>query len=70
MNFGNIGGLETIAEEGVGSNPSSPKMKNGMTDEQAELIDCVAKFIRRNKNLIHLNLEDTGLNYPMIKELL
>ena len=33
LNFGNIGGLETIAEEGVGSNPSSPKEKNGMTEE-------------------------------------
>lgn len=79
-NFGNVGGLETIAEEGAaqdqGANDNRPnrigsnRPTNGLNAQQQELIDCIAKFIRRNKQLIHLNLEDCGLSYPMMKELL
>lgn len=41
-----------------------------LSNAQAQVIDCISKFVRRNKNLIHVNLEATGLTYEMIKELL
>ena len=68
-NFGNT--LETIAEEGASPNQQPHTSNNSrLTNQQAQVVDCIAKFIRRNRNLIHVNLEATGLTYHMIKELL
>ena len=77
INYGNT--LETIFEDGPGSQGGTAKaaskftqIKTGskLTNQQQEVLDCLAKFIKRNKNLIHLNLEATGLTYEMIKLLL
>ena len=66
-----MGGLESIAEEDDNSEKSAViDLSSGLNEQQATLIDCISKFIRRNKQLIHLNLEDTGLTYPMLLELL
>ena len=72
MKYGNT--LETIAEEGAGgANQGSsyaPSSNKRLTNQQAEVVEHISKFIRRNRNLIHVNLEATGLTYEMIKELL
>ena len=44
-------------------------VKDAERPEMQAIID-IGRFIKRNKQLVHLNLENTGLSCDMIKELL
>lgn len=41
-----------------------------MSNLHVQIADCLCKLIRRNKSLIHVNLEACGLTYEIIKQLL
>ena len=33
-------------------------------------IECICKFVKYNKNLLHLNLQNMGINEPMLDQLM
>jgi hypothetical protein len=70
-NYGNIGTLlAPIDEEGnIPLNPNTVSPSH-LSPINQQAVENLSKFIRRNRQLIHLNLESTGLTYEMIKFLL
>ena len=53
-----------------GQEDLSPDSTFRLSTQQYFVINCLARLIKCNKKLIHLNLRSTGLTSDMIKELL